>query len=332
MKCKSFNELKVEKMLERLTPASKEELKALETMILADGEIHSPIIVWQGQNIVVDGHSRLAILKKHPKLNYTIKEIPFKDWQEAMVFIVEHHIARKSFTLWQKLEMAIQCETYWEAKAQAKANQGSRSDLKTPGDQKLKKINVNQIIADKVGCGITTVKQFKKVFAEPNEAIHQKCRESDMSIKRAYESLAPKNPPKKKPAPASPAETVVDMDSFDILQECENNIDVGNKNTSRTNGTPMNSSVIVEKIQQEKVPDGAIWIVLNKEQGQAQLVKKSYDKEKGTIHVKVNTFNFKFLSSDDGVVILEADHINGGTEELLRKDDSEFESKPKLAS
>jgi len=332
MTCTSIDELNVDKMFERLTPVSKEELAALESMIVADCEIHSPIIVWQGEGIVVDGHSRLAILKKHPKLEHTIKEIPFKDWEEVMVWIVEHHIARKSFTLWQRLEMASNCEAYWQAKAQAKANQGNRSDLKTPGDKKSKNIDVNQIIAAKVGCGRTTVTQFRTVFKEASEAIKQKCREGDMSIKRAYESLAPKNPQKRKTAPASSADTVVDMDGFDILEECENNIDVGKKKTSRSNGTPMDPSMIVEKIQQETVPDGAIWIVLHKGQAQIQIVKKSYDAEKGTIHVKVNSFKFKFLSSDAETLILEADHINGGQEELLRKDDSEFETKRKLAS
>jgi len=49
MNCTSIDHLNVDKMFERLTPASKEELAALESMILADGEIHSPIIVWEGE-------------------------------------------------------------------------------------------------------------------------------------------------------------------------------------------------------------------------------------------------------------------------------------------
>jgi hypothetical protein len=54
------------------------------------------------------------------------------------------------------------------------------------------------ILAEKVGCGETTVIQFKKVFKEASDGTKQRCREGDMSIKRAYNSLKAKKPPKKK--------------------------------------------------------------------------------------------------------------------------------------
>jgi len=320
---------KVDEKFERLTPVNKEELAALENAIVADGEIFNPIVVWQGQGIVVDGHSRLQILKKHPKLKYTVKDVPFKDWQEVMVWIVEHHIARRSFSLWQKLEMALNCEEYWAAKAEAKRNQGTRTDLKSPGDKKSQSVDVNQIIADKVGCGKTTVTMFKTVFQQASEAVKQQCREGSKSIKSAYDSLPGK---KEKKLTSKPTQVTVSMDPCDLWEECENNIDVGKKKLLRANGVPMNSEEMVDRMYKAKVADGAVWVVLDKQHEQMLVMKKNVDKQKGVACVKVNSYLIKALSAENGVVVFEADHINGGVTESVRKDDSEFEANVKLAS
>lgn len=320
---------KVDEKFDRLTPVSKEELTALENAIVADGEIFNPIVVWQGQEIVVDGHSRLQILKKHPKLKYTVKEVVFKDWQEVMIWIVEHHISRRSFTLWQKLEMALNCEEYWAARAEAKKNQGTRTDLKSPGDKKSQSVDVNQIIADKVGCGKTTVTMFKTVFQKASETVKQQCREGSKSIKSAYESLPGK---KEKKHTSKPTQVTVSMDPCDLWEECENNIDVGKKKLLHANGVPMNSEEMVDRMYKAKVADGAVWVVLYKQHEQMLVMKKNVDKQKGVACVKVNAYLIKALCAENGVVIFEADHINGGVAESVRKDDSEFEANVKLAS
>ena len=165
MKDKKIDDFRVDTKFERLTPVCDEEFKALENLIMADGEIHSPIIVWQDQNTIVDGHSRLEILRKHPKLSYTVKEIPFADWQEVIVWVVEHHIARKSFTLFQRLEMGLNCEEYWKVKEEAKRKQGKRNDLTSPGDKKLEPIDTDLILAEKVGCGEVTPLSVPANFA-----------------------------------------------------------------------------------------------------------------------------------------------------------------------
>ena len=48
----------------KIPPLTFEELNLLETNILEEGRILSPLIVWNG--LIVDGHNRFAILKNHP--------------------------------------------------------------------------------------------------------------------------------------------------------------------------------------------------------------------------------------------------------------------------
>jgi len=320
---KKLEELNVDTKFERLTPASNEEFKALEKMIVADGEIHSPIIVWKDKNIVVDGHSRRKILSKHPKLKYTIKEISFGGWQDVIVWIVEHHIARKSFTLWQRLEMALNCEGYWKAKAEAKRNQGTRNDLTAPGAEKSKPINTNLILAEKVGCGETTVIQFKKVFEEASDGIKQRCKDGDMSIKRAHTSLIAKKSPKKKP------ETVIDSEEIDILDECEKNQTVADD----SNINIPDPAPIAKQMTEPKVADEVMWIAINPVDQWMQIFKKKHDADKGINHIHVNSFSFTTIPQEEGAVsILEVKHIGGATEEFEQKDEKGFESEQKKAS
>ena len=318
-----IEDLKIEKKFERLTAETKEQLNALEALIVADNEAHSPIVVWEGQNIVVDGHGRVKILQKHPDIKYTIKEIAFEGWLDVIVWIVEHHIARSSFTLWQKLEMAMNCVEYWETKERARKSRGSRSDLRSPGDLKLDSNDVNTIIAEKVGCGRTTVVHFMKVFKEASEKTKQRCREGDMAIKRAYESLTPKKTtPKKKEV------AVIDIETSDILDESTKNQSIG-KNSSVKIPDP---NPVAVQMNDAQVAEGTMWFVLRQMDGLIQVFKKGYDKEKGKIHIQVNSFNCKTLSKADGVTIFEVQHVDGTGEDISQKDETEFKSKTKKAS
>lgn len=316
-------DLKIEKKYEKLTPETKEQLKALENLIVADGEIHSPIVVWRDRKIVIDGHSRVKILKKHPELKHTIKEIAFSDWQDVRAWIVEHHIARRSFTLYQKLEMAMNCVDYWKAKEEAKRNQGTRSDLMSPGDKKLDNMDTNTIIAEKVGCGRTTVTHFMKVFNKATEATKQRCREADLSIKNAYMSLtSKKTPPKKK------AKTVIDTETTDILDECEKNQSVGKKSDINI----PDPKPIATKMTTTQIPPGSIWFAINPIDGVIQVFKKTLDHEKGIAHIQVNNFACKTISKENGITLVEANHIDGTTEEISQKDNINFNEVSKKAS
>lgn len=309
-----------------------DEYKATEMLALQDGEIYQPLFIWKGQDVLVYGYHYWEILKAHPEIRCTTREIEFQDWQEAQVWAVEHYIALPETRLWQKLEAAVQCEDYWLLKADAKKAHGNRQKSPTvsEGDSERSK-EVNAIIAQKVGCSATYVYNFKRIFDSGRKDIIALCRKGEMSINKAYSQLfMPKKPRKPKPSPSAPIK--LDIDGRNIFDDCENNIDVGNKNTTCHNGLPVDPAPIAQQIKMAKVPDGAIWIVVHKKDGQIEVVKKSYNEATGTVRAKVDTFNCKLISTNDDLIILEADHINGGTTEILSKDDREFDKLPQIAS
>src|SRR5438105_2339523 len=63
--------------LERESMAwSQEQERLMEEQLLKDGKFLSPLIVWKGKNILVDGHRRLALCKKY-KRRFEIVEMEF---------------------------------------------------------------------------------------------------------------------------------------------------------------------------------------------------------------------------------------------------------------
>ena len=78
----NLNALKVDPEFQgKIPPLTFEELNQLEANILRDGRIINPIIVWEG--LIVDGHNRFIIAKKHPEIPYTVHETEFANRYEA---------------------------------------------------------------------------------------------------------------------------------------------------------------------------------------------------------------------------------------------------------
>ena len=67
----------------KIPPLTFEELNQLEANILRDGRIINPIIVWRG--LIVDGHNRYTIAKKHPEIPFTVHEKEFASRYEAII-------------------------------------------------------------------------------------------------------------------------------------------------------------------------------------------------------------------------------------------------------
>ena len=321
---------------ENLNLATKEQFRAMKQKALDDGELLTPIVVWREQNMVVFGSAEFRILLAHPDLKHTIKEREFKDWQDASVWATEHHISNPSLTLFRKLELAFQCEKYWKTKEKARLAQGIRNDLSTESVQKSPRIDILQIVAEKVGCSRTTAAHAKKILNNP--ALADKCRREEMSIDAAYNKLNKKktdnntgdgnngkgNNTENK---SKSKDYVMVLENCDIFEECEKNIDVGRKNIRKFEDCPVDPKAIADQMHKTKIPDGGIWVVLYRDKNIMQVVKKSYNEKKGKYNIKVNSYRCHIVPAPDGVAIFESEHLNIGTSEYLRADESEFDER-----
>ena len=77
-------------------PLTEDEFSLLEQNILSDGEVTSPLIVWD--NKLIDGHHRRQIILKHPELPFQIKEAAFNNKYEAIAWICKNQAGRRNLT------------------------------------------------------------------------------------------------------------------------------------------------------------------------------------------------------------------------------------------
>lgn len=83
-----------------IPPLDEQEFEFLEESILQDGEVYHPLVVWN--NIIVDGHHRYKILKKHPDIKYRITERCFENRYEAISWICLNQLGRRNISSIQK--------------------------------------------------------------------------------------------------------------------------------------------------------------------------------------------------------------------------------------
>ena len=106
----NLNALKIDPEFQgKIPPLTFEELNQLEANILRDGRIINPLIVWQG--LIVDGHNRYTIAKKHPEIPFTVHEKEFASRYEAIIWICKNQLGRRNLTPEQKKFhwKAVQC-------------------------------------------------------------------------------------------------------------------------------------------------------------------------------------------------------------------------------
>jgi N6-adenosine-specific RNA methylase IME4 len=77
-------------------PLASDELAVLEGNILRDG-CRDPLLVWAGQNILVDGHNRFNICQKHG-LPYKTKALEFASREAVVEWMDTNQLGRRNLT------------------------------------------------------------------------------------------------------------------------------------------------------------------------------------------------------------------------------------------
>jgi hypothetical protein len=79
-----------------IPPLSPEERDQLEANILKDG-CRDALIVWQEEQILLDGHHRHAICERHA-LPYHVQELTLADMDAARLWMIANQLGRRNLT------------------------------------------------------------------------------------------------------------------------------------------------------------------------------------------------------------------------------------------
>jgi hypothetical protein len=91
-----MEELVIDKRLQQaLNPLTHEEFRQLEQNCLADGAIRESIKLWGSTGMIVDGHNRYKIAKKHD-LPYVTEELDFNSIDEAILWAHKNQAGRRN--------------------------------------------------------------------------------------------------------------------------------------------------------------------------------------------------------------------------------------------
>lgn len=92
-----LEDIKINPEFEYLIPALvDDEFELLEKNILTEGEIYTPLFVWNGY--IIDGHHRYRILLKHPNIKFSVVEKQFENKYEAMSWMCNNQLGRRNLT------------------------------------------------------------------------------------------------------------------------------------------------------------------------------------------------------------------------------------------
>lgn len=187
---------------------SKEEYKELESSLLEDGFKGAPIIVWKQEGIIVDGHNRYGICKKHD-IPYEVQELDFDSREDVIQWMIRAQLGRRNLSSLQKIEIAERFRPLFRKKAkenQSKAgkeygNGGTKLTENLPQalDENIKKERnptVNKELSEIAGVSEKTYTMGKKILDSQDEELIREVKAKEKSISGAYKELVSKDVPK----------------------------------------------------------------------------------------------------------------------------------------
>lgn len=90
---------------DKIPPMPVEDFEGLKADILRDGYVRDPLVVWEEENILLDGHHRWKVIQEHPELPYTIDYKSFPDRWAAIAWICANQIHKHNLTELQKMKL-----------------------------------------------------------------------------------------------------------------------------------------------------------------------------------------------------------------------------------
>lgn len=168
-----------------IPPQTPEENAALEESLLRDG-CNDALVVWQGLNILIDGHHRYELCTKHG-ISYTTRELAFDSREDVIVWMVQHQLGRRNISAFVRSELALRMKSAVEAKAKANMSAGGgnkksgSATLPTP----ITETHTRRELAAAANVGERTLHKVENVTKNAPEPIKAKARSGEISVNRA---------------------------------------------------------------------------------------------------------------------------------------------------
>lgn len=166
-----------------LSPLTEDEYNQLEQEIMDKGCIY-PLVLWNG--ILVDGHHRYKICKEH-NIQFETRQLDVDSREDVICWIINNQFGRRNLNDFQRVEIVHKHEK--TVKAQAKARQGTRTDLHGNLPLKSAGSDSRDELAKMAGVGHSTYEHAVKVLESNSQEIIEVARKETISINQAYKAV-----------------------------------------------------------------------------------------------------------------------------------------------
>jgi len=178
--------LKINERFKKACPdLTIEEYNKLEELILKDGVIYNPILIWN--DVIIDGHNRYDIaIKNH--LEFTTKEVLFDSDDDAIAWIKENAIGQRNLNSYQRSKLVLELEDYYKAKAKERQIRKPESvvPMLAPQSETGK---VRDELAEKAGVSHGTLDKVKTIEKEADEETKEQLETGEISINSVFNDI-----------------------------------------------------------------------------------------------------------------------------------------------
>jgi hypothetical protein len=149
---------------EALLPRAPDEVKKLEECLLAE-EPRDPLVVWQGQRKLVDGHTRFRFYALLGRRDYPVVEMAFADRAAVVAWLYATHYGRRSYS--PEMKSYVRGKHYL---ARKKQHGGARKKASAQSGH----LKTADVVAAEYGVGRNTVRR-DATFAQALDKLADCC-------------------------------------------------------------------------------------------------------------------------------------------------------------
>ena len=165
-----------------IRPLSTKENNDLEEGLKLNGCTHA-LIVWN--NVLIDGHHRYAICKKH-EIPFKTENIDFDSRNEAKIWIIKNQLGRRNISKYDKVVLTLKLKDMIHDLA---LKQQMRKPKSVSQNSVKQKIDTQKELAKMADTSHDTIMKIEKIENNASEETKQKIRDNEMSINKAYEEI-----------------------------------------------------------------------------------------------------------------------------------------------
>jgi hypothetical protein len=163
-----------------------DEYVQLERDIRRDKGARDPLVLWG--NILLDGHARYEICRKHNLPFKTIQK-PCSSRNAARFFIIRAHLGRRNLQHYTRIELALSLEPTLANQAKARQREGGRTKHPQKSAEPRREKETREQLAKLAQVSRDTLAKGKFIAARASASVKRQLRSGALSINKAYQAL-----------------------------------------------------------------------------------------------------------------------------------------------